>query len=72
MSPRRALFACAHHYESAIQVGDHHIARRLVERGWRVAFIGNPVSPLHLLRRRDATLQERLANHAAGGRLHAM
>jgi len=71
MSPRRALFACAHHYESAIQVGDHHIARRLVERGWRVAFIGNPVSPLHLLRRRDATLQERLANHAAGGRLHA-
>lgn len=70
MSGPRALFACGHHYESAIQVGDHHIARRLARLGWRVAFIGNPISPLHIARAGDATLRERWSNHAAGGRHH--
>jgi glycosyltransferase involved in cell wall biosynthesis len=70
VSERRALFACGHHYESAIQVGDHHIARRLARRGWRVAFIGNPISPLHFVRGRDATRRERWSNHVAGGRWH--
>jgi glycosyltransferase involved in cell wall biosynthesis len=30
-------------------VGSHHIATALVQMGWEVAFISDPISPLHLL-----------------------
>lgn len=47
-APWQAVFACTQHWASPYQVGTHHIARCFAERGWRVAFVGAPVSPLHL------------------------
>jgi glycosyltransferase involved in cell wall biosynthesis len=41
-------------------LGGHHVARALVAAGWDVAFISNPISPLHLLRPRNDFLGERL------------
>lgn len=48
-------------------MGGHHIARELARRGWKVAFLSNPVSPLHLagiFRRCEA--RRRLHAWAAG------
>ncbi|MFQ5654679.1 MAG: glycosyltransferase [Planctomycetota bacterium] len=70
MRPRRALIACANHYESAIQVGDHHIARGLVAAGFRVAFIANPISPLHAARAHAPEIRDRFRSFRRGGRRH--
>jgi len=42
--------ACTHHFDSAVQVGSHHIARCFAKRGWRVLYLSAPVSLLHLVR----------------------
>lgn len=63
---KRALIACAHHWRSPVQVGDHHIARQLVARGYEVAFVSNPVSPWHVVRRTE-TVRDRFRNFRAGG-----
>ncbi|MGE3163926.1 MAG: glycosyltransferase [Planctomycetota bacterium] len=65
---RRALVACANYWESPIQVGDHHLARGLVARGFDVAFISNPVSPLHLLAGSSPLRSERFRSYRTGGR----
>lgn len=48
MARPRALLACPHAWGSVVQVGGHHIARALVAAGWDVAYVSNPISPLHL------------------------
>ncbi|MCB1996255.1 MAG: glycosyltransferase [Burkholderiaceae bacterium] len=45
----RLLMASTQHWDSPFQVGSHHIARAFARRGWRVAFLGAPVQPAHLL-----------------------
>lgn len=45
-----ALWASSLHWNSASHVSAHHYARLLAERGWDVAFISYPVTPLHLLK----------------------
>lgn len=67
MTPR-ALIACANHWSAPVTVGDHHLARDLVRRGWDVAFISNPVSPLHL--GRAAANRDRFRCYAEGGERH--
>lgn len=67
---KKALIACANYWESPIQVGDHHLARGLVQRGYEVAFISNPVSPFHLLARSMPLRAERLRSYRSGGRRH--
>ena len=42
--------ACAKYWTSQLQVGSHHIARSFANKGWEVAFISDPISPLHLLK----------------------
>ena len=41
--------ACSNYWTSPMHVGDHEIARAFLERGWDVAYISNPISPLHWL-----------------------
>lgn len=66
MAPK-ALIACANYWDSPIQVGDHHLARGLVERGYEVAFVSNPVSPFHLLGRGGSLRRARFRNYRRGG-----
>jgi len=65
-----ALFACTQHWNSSFQVGSHHIARCFAERGWRVAFVSAPISPMHLMGL-GTDRAERLASWRSGGRIDA-
>lgn len=62
---RRAIFTCGHDWNSPIQIGDHHLARGLAARGWEVAFISSPLSPLHVFSK--ANLKRRFNNYLSGG-----
>ena len=68
MKRKRALVACANDWDSPFQVGSHHIARGLVRAKYDVAFISDPISPLHLCRGWTADLKRRQALHSRGGR----
>ena len=46
---KKILMACCNYWNSPFQVGSHHIANGFLELGWEVAFISDPISPLHLL-----------------------
>jgi glycosyltransferase involved in cell wall biosynthesis len=64
---RRVLMACANYWNSPVQVGDQHLARRFAEAGWDVAYVSAPISPLHWLAR-TPDLAPRCANWRTGGR----
>lgn len=50
MTPRTVIFTSDHAWDSPIQISAHHLARQFRADGWRVLFLANPISPLHLLR----------------------
>lgn len=58
---KKALMACGNYWTSPFQVGSHHIAKSLLALGWEVAFISNPISPLHCLQGMSWELRERYA-----------
>lgn len=58
--------ACANYWTSPLQVGSHHIARTFVSKGWEVAFISDPISPLHLLKPSPG-LKSRYSIYKEGG-----
>lgn len=63
-----ALFCACNAWDSPGHVGSHQLARCLLERGWRVAFVSNPVSPLHVLGGLTEQLRGRLGLYRSGGR----
>lgn len=65
-----ALFLSNIYYESAVQLGDQHLARAFAEHGWRVAYIAAPISPFHLLSTNKGQLRERYNNYQKGGIHH--
>lgn len=67
MSRPKALMICTNYWTSPTQVGSHQLARELLERGWEVAFLSDPLSPLHLAKGITADLRERFALYRAGG-----
>lgn len=68
MTLPRCLWATSQPWSSPFRVSAHHYAGRLADRGWDVAFLSHPVSPLHLLwsRSRSGT-RERIRNWRRGG-----
>jgi glycosyltransferase involved in cell wall biosynthesis len=64
---KRILMACPNHWRSVFQVGSHSLARGFADLGWEVAFISDPISPLHLFGGWNAELRARLASFWAGG-----
>lgn len=44
---KKALFATSNYWNSPFQVGTHHIAKELVRKGWEIAYISAPISPIH-------------------------
>jgi Glycosyltransferase len=67
MSRSKVLFASPNYWLSPFQVGSHHIARGFVAAGWDVAFVSDPISPLHLAGRRSRELRDRAAIYRSGG-----
>lgn len=59
--------ACANYWTSPFQVGSHQLARQFLAAGWKVAFISDPISPLHLARGWNETLRARWRLYHGGG-----
>src|SRR5665648_388095 len=64
---KKAFIACAHHWTSPFRLGGHHIARELVSQGYDVAFVSDPISPLHPLLGVTNDLRERFEIYRRGG-----
>lgn len=63
----RALIAAIHHWHSPFQLSSHFAARWLASRGWRVAYLSAPLTPLHWLRPASDDRRARAASWQAGG-----
>jgi len=66
----RALMACVHPWGSPLQVGSQHLARCLLRRGWQVAYVSAPLTPLHLLKAGRDGVASRFALWRQGGAWH--
>lgn len=64
----KAIFASSLHWGAPLQVGTHQMAKVLLKRGWTVAFISNPISPLHLLTGYSHELKQRFDLYRSGGK----
>lgn len=65
----RILWGANSYWDSPFQVGAQNLARELVAKGYEIAFVSDPISPLHLLAAGDkATFTGRYATWKAGGR----
>lgn len=60
--------ACANHWHSKFRVGSRHLAERFVRAGYDVAYIADPISPLHLLGGVTEVLKDRFSSYRTGGR----
>lgn len=63
---KKVLMITNLHWNASIQVGDHELARQFMAAGWKVGFISDPVTPLHLLQ--GFELSSRLRNYISGGK----
>lgn len=67
-SGKKILMACGNYWYSPFQVGSHHIARGFAAKGWEVAYLSDPISPLHLLGGNSSDLSVRYDLYRSGGR----
>ena len=67
MNRPKVLMACTNYWHSPYQVGSHHLARGFVREGWDVAFVSDPISPLHLVGGWSDELCERFASYRSHG-----
>lgn len=65
MTSKKILMACSNSWTSVFQVGSHHLAREFVKLGYEVAYISDPISPLHLLG--SEGFKERFRMYRSGG-----
>src|SRR2546430_1635291 len=63
---QKVLMACPNYWDSPFQVGSHHLGRAFADSGREIAYVSDPVSPLHLLKW-SSELRERLACYLRGG-----
>lgn len=68
MAEKKILMAACNYWESPFQVGSHNIAKAFVQNGWKVAFISDPVSMFHYLKKNDPEISARLKNNKEGGK----
>ncbi len=59
MGTKKVLIAASNYWTSPFKVGSHHYAREFARMGWKVAFISDPISPLHFLFARSTELFQR-------------
>jgi glycosyltransferase involved in cell wall biosynthesis len=66
---RRILFGSHLYWTTPLQVGSHALARAFAERGWKVGYVSDPISPPHLLRGVSPSLRQRFALWRSGGKM---
>lgn len=64
---RRLLYAAIHAWTSPIHVGSQAIAAQFAKKGWDVAYISAPLTPLHWMRRSRSEFAWRIAEHRTNG-----
>ncbi len=64
---RKILMICSTYWNSPIQLGDHHLARKFAQAQWDVAYISNPISPFHLFAGVTSDLRDRFNTYRSGG-----
>lgn len=65
---RTVIFGSAQHWDAAIHLSSHHLAKLLARRGWRVCFLSTPTSFLHrALSGDDGELLRRYSSWSEGG-----
>jgi glycosyltransferase involved in cell wall biosynthesis len=67
VSIHKALIVGVHHWNSPLRVGTHYIAEYFLDRGFQVAYLSAPVTPLHQLLPKTGDLVLRRENNAVGG-----
>jgi glycosyltransferase involved in cell wall biosynthesis len=65
MTTKKILMAASNAWNSVFQVGSHHLAREFLKLGFEVAFISDPISPLHVFG--SSTFNERFELYSSGG-----
>ncbi len=56
---KKILICTANYYTSKYQVGSHNYARAFEKLGYKVAFLSDPISPLHYIFSKGETLNQR-------------
>ncbi|MFV8518577.1 glycosyltransferase [Bacillus sp. SBS7] len=64
---KKALFATSNYWNSPFQVGTHHIAKELVRKGWEIAYISAPISPIHRMFSPTKEFYDRYEIYKRGG-----
>ncbi len=67
MAEKKILMAACNFWDSPFQVGSHNIAKAFVQNGWKVAFISDPISPLHFLKKENSEIDGRIKLNKSGG-----
>ncbi len=66
---RRVVMGCANYWGGPVTTGSQHYARLFADDGWEVAYLSDPVSPLHPFRRKSKVYnRDKLRLWRAGGR----
>lgn len=68
MARPKVLMGCVNYWTSPFQVGSHHYARQFVDAGFDVAFVSEPISPLHLARGLSDDVRERVKLYVGNGK----
>ena len=63
----KVLMACSNYWNSPFHVGSHHIAKGLASAGHEIAFVSNPISPLHIFSGDMNSLWDRFSVYKKGG-----
>lgn len=64
----KKIIICTYNYFTAnYQVGSHNYAKAFAKLGYKVAFISNPISPLHFAFANNGDLKKREEIHSNGG-----
>jgi hypothetical protein len=63
----KILMAAATQWTSRTPAGSHNLARGFVHAGWDVAFVSNPISPLHVFADDRQEVRDRAAIYRRGG-----
>lgn len=63
---KTAVWCSPHAFNASARVGAHHLSLRLAERGLRVLFLSNPISPFHGLKWWDLDMRHRLQQALSG------
>ena len=68
MARPKVLMACTNYWDHPLKVGSYHLARGFAKLGWQVAYISDPISPLHFLKGRCQHLRARCASYRSAGK----